>query len=67
MARRRVTGGLEDSGRWRLSEDGFCTTWTRMRDQAERCYTVDRTADGMYRVYKPNGELAITILEVREP
>jgi hypothetical protein len=62
-----ITGGLEDSGRWRLSEDGFCTSWTKMREGGERCYTLDRTENGMYRAYKPNGELAITILEVREP
>ena len=26
-----ISGAIEDSGTWRLSDTGFCTTWTRMR------------------------------------
>lgn len=62
-----ISGAIEDSGHWRLSETGFCTTWTRMRDRNERCFTLDRGPGGMYRVYKPNGEVSLTILEVRDP
>ncbi len=57
-----ITGGLMDEGRWRLWEQGYCTTWRRMRGGAERCFTLDRTADGRYRIYKPNGEISMTIV-----
>jgi hypothetical protein len=58
----KITGGLNDRGYWRLWEQGYCTQWYRMRNGAERCFTLDRTADGRIRVYKPNGEISMTIL-----
>ncbi len=57
-----IIGGLIDEGRWRLWEQGYCTTWRRMRGGAERCFTLDKTADGRYRIYKPNGEISMTIV-----
>jgi hypothetical protein len=57
-----IRGGLNDAGRWRLWDKGYCTAWNRMRQGAERCFTLDRTASGQYRVYKPNGEVSMTIL-----
>jgi hypothetical protein len=57
-----IIGGLMDEGRWRLWEQGYCTTWRRMRGGAERCFTLDKTADGQYRIYKPNGEISMTIV-----
>lgn len=61
-----IHGGLNDKGYWRLWEEGYCTTWFRMRNGAERCFTLDRTADGKYRVYKPNGEISMTILATKD-
>lgn len=60
-----ITGGLNDRGYWRLWEEGYCTTWFRMRNGAERCFTLDRTADGKYRVYKPDGDISMTILSTK--
>jgi hypothetical protein len=60
-----IKGGLNDRGYWRLWEEGYCTTWFRMRNGAERCFTLDRTADGKYRVYKPDGEISMTILSTK--
>jgi hypothetical protein len=57
-----IIGGLMDEGRWRLWAQGYCTTWRRMRGGAERCFTLDKTADGQYRIYKPNGEISMTIV-----
>jgi hypothetical protein len=58
----RIVGGLNDSGHWRLWEKGYCTQWQRMRHGAERCFTLDRTPDGKYLVYKPSGEISMTVL-----
>lgn len=58
----QITGGLNDSGTWRLWEKGYCTTWRQMRQGAERCFTIDKTPDGQYRIYKPNGEISMTIV-----
>ena len=58
----KITGGLSDRGYWRIWEQGYCTQWFRMRNGAERCFTLDRTADGRIRVFKPDGEISMTIL-----
>ena len=60
-----ITGGLNDRGYWRLWEQGYCTTWFKMRNGAERCFTVRKTADGKYEIYKPDGEISMTILGVQ--
>lgn len=57
-----ITGGLSDVGKWRYWNKGYCTAWLRMRHGEERCFTLDRTADGKIRVYKPNGDLSMTIV-----
>jgi len=58
----KITGGLSDRGYWRLWEQGYCTQWYRMRKGAERCFTLDRMADGKIRVFKPDGDISMTIL-----
>ena len=61
----KITGGLSDRGYWRIWEQGYCTQWYRMRKGAERCFTLDRTADGKIRVFKPDGEISMTILSTK--
>jgi hypothetical protein len=61
-----ITGGLNDRGNWRLWENGYCTQWYRMRHGAERCFTLDRTPEGHYRVYKPDGDISMTILSTKD-
>lgn len=58
----KITGGLSDRGYWRLWEQGYCTQWYRMRNGAERCFTLDKTADGKIRVFKPDGDISMTII-----
>jgi hypothetical protein len=57
-----IRGGLNDNGRWRLWEKGYCSYWARMRAGAERCFTLDKTKEGHYRIYKPNGDISMTIV-----
>ena len=61
----KITGGLSDRGYWRIWEQGYCTQWYQMRKGAERCFTLDRTADGKIRVFKPDGEISMTILSTK--
>ena len=61
----KITGGLSDRGYWRIWEQGYCTQWYRMRKGAERCFTLDRTADGKIRVFKPDGGISMTILSTK--
>lgn len=44
-----------DTGTWRLSDDGYCTTWKTIRAGQERCYTVRRFGNGEIRVINPDG------------
>ena len=61
----KITGGLSDRGYWKIWEQGYCTQWYRMRKGAERCFTLDRTADGKIRVFKPDGGISMTILSTK--
>ena len=61
----RIEGGLNDTGHWRLSDNGYCVTWNRMRHGAEGCYIVERTPSGHYVVRRPNGELVMTVTSVQ--
>lgn len=62
----RIEGGLNDSGRWRLSDNGYCVTWNRMRHGVETCYVVERTPSGHYVVNRANGgQLVMTVTSVQ--
>ena len=60
-----IHGGLNDTGHWRLWEHGYCTAWARMRMDAVRCFTLDRTPEGHYRIYKPSGAISMTIISLK--
>jgi hypothetical protein len=47
-------GSTNDTGRWRISENGYCTTWKTIRAGQERCYTVTRMGS-TFRVANPDG------------
>jgi hypothetical protein len=61
----RIEGGLNDSGRWRLSDNGYCVTWNRMRHGVEVCYVVARTPSGHYVVTRANGQAVMTVTSVQ--
>lgn len=50
-------GNTNDVGTWRVSENGYCTTWKSIRAGQERCFTVVR-AGSAFRVMNPDGSLS---------
>ncbi len=50
-------GNMYDTGRWRLSDTGYCTTWRRLRGGEESCFTVQREGE-RYRIYFADGKLS---------
>jgi hypothetical protein len=40
-----VSGGVNDTGTWRLNETGYCATWQKIRGGKEGCLTVVRKGD----------------------
>jgi len=59
-----AAGNTKDSGTWRLSEQGYCTTWKNIRAGQERCFTVRRTGTTM-DVLNPDGTLSGQFNEIK--
>jgi hypothetical protein len=57
-------GATNDSGTWRLSEQGYCTTWKNIRSGQERCFTVRRVGTTM-KVFNPDGSASGEFTEIR--
>ena len=53
-----MSGAFTDTGKWRATEDGYCTTWQKSRSGKEECYSV--VPDGrMFLVrFKSTGEIS---------
>lgn len=43
-----------DTGKWRLSEDGYCTSWTKIRQGTEACFKISKVGAN-YFVMGPDG------------
>jgi hypothetical protein len=43
--------GVKGEGNWKLSKDGFCTTW---KNSPQNCFTLVSGADNKYSVMKGN-------------
>jgi len=39
----------DDSGRWAVRQGMLCTVWGELRQGGEKCYSVEKTADGRFR------------------
>ncbi len=50
----KKNGNWTDSGRWHLSDTGYCVTWTKFHSGEERCNTVQRDGD-VYRTVHSDG------------
>lgn len=50
-------GNTSDTGTWRLSDSGYCTTWKTIRAGQERCFTVVRAGEA-FKVMNPDGSLS---------
>ena len=59
-----TAGRTNDTGTWRLSDEGYCTTWKNIRAGQERCFSVRRVGTGM-RVFNPDGSLSGQFTEIR--
>lgn len=59
-----TAGSTNDTGTWRLSEEGYCTTWKNVRAGQERCFTVRRAGTRM-SVFNPDGSLSGQFTEIR--
>ncbi len=57
-------GTTSDTGTWRLSDTGYCTTWSRIRAGQERCFTVIRSGPSL-RVFNPDGSLSGQFTSIR--
>ena len=57
-------GSTNDTGTWRLSEQGYCTTWKNIRSGQERCFTVTRAGTTM-KVFNPDGSASGEFSEIR--
>lgn len=59
-----AAGPTNDTGTWRLSEQGYCTTWKKIRAGQERCFTVRRVGTKM-TVFNPDGSVSGQFTEVK--
>jgi hypothetical protein len=59
-----IDGAVVDTGTWRLSDQGYCATWKKIRAGQERCFTVVRKGTEQV-VNNPDGSLNSTVTEIR--
>ena len=52
-----LVGSTNDSGAWRASENGYCTTWKTIRAGEERCFTTRRSGSTV-TVLNPDGSVS---------
>jgi len=55
MKRAPVSGGSKGEGTWKLSKEGFCTTWKGAKDN---CFTVVSAGDNKWSVLKGSTVMA---------
>ena len=53
-------GSLSDVGRWHINGNQICTSWTRLRGDSLKCYTVDRI--GPNRFHTSGGNIFEVVL-----
>ena len=57
-------GNTNDTGTWRVADNGYCTTWKSVRPGQERCFTVAR-AGSTFKVSNPDGSLSGTFTSIK--
>jgi hypothetical protein len=55
MRREPTSGGTKGEGTWKLSKDGFCTTWTGAK---ANCFTIVGAGDNKWSVLKGSTVMA---------
>lgn len=59
-----IGGAISDTGTWRLSDNGYCATWKKIRAGQERCFVVIRKGTEQH-VFNPDGSLNSIVTQVR--
>jgi len=59
-----LSGAATDAGTWRVSENGYCTTWKKIRAGQERCFTARRSGTNIM-VLNPDGSVSGTFTEIQ--
>ncbi len=44
-----------DTGKWRLNDEGYCTSWDKIRKGTEMCFKVTKRKLGQHFVVYPDG------------
>jgi len=57
-------GSTNDSGTWRTTVDGYCTTWKMIRAGHERCFTARRSGSNV-TVLNPDGTVSGQFHEIK--
>jgi len=57
-------GRTNDTGTWRVANNGYCTTWNTIRAGQERCFTVSRTGSD-FKVFNPDGSHSGTFTSIK--
>jgi hypothetical protein len=57
-------GRTSDTGTWRVSETGYCTTWKTIRAGEERCFTARREGSKV-TVSNPDGSVSGYFTDIR--
>ena len=45
----------QDDGKYRFANGGYCSSWTKLRSGAEKCFTASKTADG-FQLWTQDGK-----------
>ena len=59
-----TAGSTSDSGTWRVLENGYCTTWKKIRAGQERCYSASRSG-AKVTVLNPDGSVSGYFTDIR--
>lgn len=59
-----IDGAIADTGTWRLSDNGYCATWKKIRSGQERCFVVVQKGAEQH-VFNPDGTLNTVVSQVR--
>ena len=58
-----TTVGGGDTGRWRMTAEGYCAQWKQLRNGEERCFVVKKVL-GNHQVVAPDGSFS-TIVDIK--
>lgn len=58
-----AVGNMTDTGVWRTTDNGYCTTWKKIRPGQERCFAVVKRGDKML-ILNPDGSVGTEILRI---